>query len=74
MKSNSSSSYSRLGFTLFEIAIVMVIIGLLVGGVLVGQNLVESAAVKGTMKQIAHYDSAIENFQTRYNKLPGDTS
>ncbi|MCC7259610.1 MAG: type II secretion system protein, partial [Alphaproteobacteria bacterium] len=40
------------GFTLVELSIVMVIIGLIVGGVLVGQNLIKAAEMRATIQQI----------------------
>ncbi len=61
------------GFTLIEIAIVLVIIGLIVGGVLVGQSLINAAAVRATITQIEKYNTAVNTFRTRYNnQLPGD--
>ena len=62
------------GFTLIEIAIVLVIIGLLLGGVLKGQELITSARVRNL---IAHQDgvkAAYFGFLDRYRALPGDYS
>ena len=62
------------GFTLIEIAIVLVIIGLLLGGVLKGQELITSARVRNL---IAHQDgvkAADFGFLDRYRALPGDYS
>lgn len=63
---------SRSGFTLIELSIVLVIIGLLVGGVLVGRDLIASAAIRAQIGQIEKFNSAINTFRTKYNALPGD--
>jgi prepilin-type N-terminal cleavage/methylation domain-containing protein len=62
------------GFTLVEIAIVLVIIGLLLGGVLKGQQLIENTKYKNFVQQINAYRSAVYSFQDRYKALPGDFS
>jgi hypothetical protein len=51
---------------------VLVIIGLIVGGVLVGQNLIAAAGVRATISQIEKYNAAINTFYGKYNNLPGD--
>jgi len=61
------------GFTLVELAIVLVIIGLLIGGILVAQSMVRTAKIQAFIRQIDQFDVAITNFQTKYNSLPGDT-
>jgi prepilin-type N-terminal cleavage/methylation domain-containing protein len=60
------------GFTLIELSIVLVIIGLIVGGVLVGQDLIKAAEVRATVGQYEKYNSAINTFRTKYNGMPGD--
>lgn len=62
------------GFTLIEIAIVLVIIGLLVGGVLKGQELIKTAQVRKAISGIDELKTAIYGFQDRYRALPGDMS
>ncbi len=60
------------GFTLVEIAIVLVIIGLILGGVLKGQVLIDNAKYKNFSKQIESYRAAVHTFQDQYKGLPGD--
>ena len=60
------------GFTLVEIAIVLVIIGLLLGGILKGQELVQNARVRNLADQQNSVAAAYFAFQDRYRALPGD--
>jgi len=62
------------GFTLIELSIVLVIIGLIVGGVLVGQDLIKAAGIRATVQQIEKYNGAVNTFNGKYNGLPGDIS
>ncbi|HEY0664747.1 MAG TPA: prepilin-type N-terminal cleavage/methylation domain-containing protein [Gallionella sp.] len=66
MKRNQS------GFTLIEIAIVLVIIGLLLGGVLKGQELINSARVKNLAGDFKNIPVFIYGYQDRFRALPGD--
>ena len=59
-------------FTLIELSIVMVIIGLLVGGVLVGNDLIYAASVRAQIAQIQDIETQINTFKIKYNCLPGD--
>jgi prepilin-type N-terminal cleavage/methylation domain-containing protein len=59
------------GFTLVEIAIVLVIIGLLLGGVLKGQELITNAKVKSVTQDLEGYSAAYYAFQDRVGRLPG---
>jgi prepilin-type N-terminal cleavage/methylation domain-containing protein len=63
---------SRNGFTLVELSIVLVIIGLLIGGILVAQSMISAANITATVKQIGQFDAGVENFETKYGYLPGD--
>ena len=60
------------GFTLVEIAIVLVIIGLLLGGVLKGQELITQAKIKNIANDLNGMAAAIYGYQDRYKKFPGD--
>ena len=60
------------GFTLIEIAIVLVIIGLLLGGILKGQELITSARVRNLISQQDGVKAAFFGFQDRFRALPGD--
>ncbi len=60
------------GFTLVEIAIVLVIIGLLLGGILKGQELIISARVRNMADQSSGVQAAYYGFVDRYRKIPGD--
>ena len=60
------------GFTLIEIAIVLVIIGLLLGGVLKGQELITGARVRNLIQQQDGVKAAYFGFLDRYRSLPGD--
>jgi prepilin-type N-terminal cleavage/methylation domain-containing protein len=60
------------GFTLIEIAIVLVIIGLLLGGVLKGQELITSARVRNIVSQQDGVKAAYFGFLDRFRALPGD--
>ena len=62
----------QLGFTLVEIAIVLVIIGLLLGGVLKGQELINQAKIKNVINDINGVTAAVQAYQDRYRALPGD--
>jgi len=60
------------GFTLVEIAIVLVIIGLLLGGILKGQELINSARVRNLADQNSGIQAAYYGYIDRYRQVPGD--
>ena len=70
--SKLSKQTSQAGFTLVELAIVMIIIGLLIAGVLKGQELIANARVTSTVAQIKAIDAATSTFKDTYDSLPGD--
>ena len=60
------------GFTLIEIAIVLVIIGLLLSGVLKGEELIRAARVRNLISEEQGIKAAFYGFQDRFHALPGD--
>jgi prepilin-type N-terminal cleavage/methylation domain-containing protein len=72
MSKHITTHRSQAGFTLVELAIVMIIIGLLIGGVLKGQELIKNAQVTSTIAQLKGIDGATSSFRDMYNGLPGD--
>ena len=64
--------HQQSGFTLVEIAIVLVIIGLLLGGVLKGQELINSAKAKSYAQDFRTIQAALYGFQDRFKGIPGD--
>ena len=60
------------GFTLVEIAIVLVIIGLLLGGVLKGQEMINSAKVRNAVNDMNGVTAAFNAYIDRYRRMPGD--
>jgi prepilin-type N-terminal cleavage/methylation domain-containing protein len=63
---------SQKGFTLVEIAIVLVIIGLLLGGILKGQEMITQAKIKNVIADVTGVSAAMYGYQDRYRALPGD--
>lgn len=64
--------HQQRGFTLIEIAIVLVIIGLLLGGVLKGQELINSAKVKNMAMDLRNIPVFVYGYQDKFKRLPGD--
>lgn len=67
MKNNHNS-----GFSLVELAIVLIVIGLIIGGVLKGRELIESARLKSVLTQLNEYRVATGTFMDMFDALPGD--
>lgn len=65
------SSMTR-GFTLVELAIVLVIIGLIIGGVLGAQQVMTNAKINNAINGLQSYQSAVHTYNQNYNALPGD--
>jgi len=62
------------GFTLVELSIVLIIIGLLIGGILKGQELIRNAQSKSLIAQLDAYRTANNGFLDKYGQYPGDFS
>jgi prepilin-type N-terminal cleavage/methylation domain-containing protein len=60
------------GFTLIEIAIVLVIIGLLLGGVLKGQELIENSRIKSVVADMRGVSASYNSYVDRFRQIPGD--
>lgn len=63
---------SRHGFTLIELSIVLVIIGLIVGGVMAGKTLIQQAEIRVAASQLEKLETAYRTFQLKYECIPGD--
>lgn len=72
MKHHIQLARKQLGFTLVEIAIVLVIIGLLLGGVLKGQEMIENARIKSVVADMNGISAAYNSYLDRYRAIPGD--
>ncbi|HEU5047732.1 MAG TPA: prepilin-type N-terminal cleavage/methylation domain-containing protein [Rickettsiales bacterium] len=60
------------GFTLIELSIVLVIIGLIVGGILTGAELINNASMRAQATQLERYNTAVNTFRSQYGGIPGD--
>ncbi|MCE2926759.1 MAG: prepilin-type N-terminal cleavage/methylation domain-containing protein [Rickettsiales bacterium] len=60
------------GFTLIELSIVLVIIGLLAAGILIGRDLILAAQLRQQVSQFEQLNIAVNTFRLKYNCLPGD--
>ena len=72
MKASTHIRPQQAGFTLVEIAIVLVIIGLLLGGILKGQEMITQAKIKNIINDFNGVTAAVNTYQDRYRALPGD--
>lgn len=62
----------RKGFSLVELSIVLVILGLLTGGILAGQSLIRGAELRAVVSEYQRYLSATQSFRDKYMAIPGD--
>ncbi len=63
---------TQAGFSLLQLSIALVIMGLLVGGTLTGRDLINNAIIRSQISQIEKYNTAVGTFQNKYGGLPGD--
>ena len=62
------------GFTLIELSIVLVIIGLVTGGILLGKDMIRQAELRSVLSDLTRYETAVQTFNGKYDQLPGDMS
>jgi prepilin-type N-terminal cleavage/methylation domain-containing protein len=72
MHSSSSRTLAQRAFSLVELSIVLVILGLLIGGILSGQSLIRAAELRGVSTDLQRFNTAIYTFRDKYFALPGD--
>ncbi len=60
------------GFSLVELSIVLVILGLLTGGILAGQSLIRAAELRAVTTEFNKYQTAMQTFRDKYFAIPGD--
>lgn len=65
---------SQQGFSLIEIAVVLAIIGLVIGGIMGGTKLLAQSRLQGVLAQASSYAMSIDQFRQQYGELPGDFS
>ncbi len=71
-KFSTKRSSKRSAFTLIELSIVLIIIGLLVAGVTGGASLIKSAKLRSLMSEVIGYNVAVNSFNAIYDRMPGD--
>lgn len=64
--------HPRSGYTLLELSIVLIIIGLIMGGIFLGENIMENARIRRSVTQLTSLAAAVHVFEDKYNALPGD--
>lgn len=72
MISPRATTCAQPGFTLVELAIVLVIIGLIIGGIFVGLYLIEAASLRADISQLKKFSAAVNTFRLKFNAIPGD--
>lgn len=70
----NKTNASRRAFTLVELSIVLVIIGLIIGGVLTGQQIIQNARITNAVNGIQAYQAQFQTYAQNFGALPGDDS
>jgi prepilin-type N-terminal cleavage/methylation domain-containing protein len=70
----SRLNYRLAAFSLIELSVVLVIVGVLMGAIFKGQDLLDVAKVRSVVHDFQHIKVAIHNYQDTYGTLPGDDS
>ncbi len=65
-------SFTKRAFTLIELSIVLVVIGLIVSGIIAGSSIVAAGKVRGQISQLTRYQTATHTFKAQYEQWPGD--
>jgi prepilin-type N-terminal cleavage/methylation domain-containing protein len=69
---NAPRTLQHAGFSLAEVSIVLVILGLLVGGIMTGSHLIKAANIRATINQMGEMSQLVNTFRDKYMYLPGD--
>lgn len=70
--SHSKGQYIKYGFTLVELSIVLVIIGLVIGGIVFGRDMIRMSEIRATIVQVEQFKAASNAFKLKYNCIAGD--
>jgi len=71
-RENSNNLSSSSAFTLIEISMVLIVVGLLISGIVIAKDIIKHAESRTAIHQVNKYLVAINSFQMRYDALPGD--
>lgn len=70
----SKKSPQKRAFSLIELSIVLIIIGLLIAGITGGASLIKSASLRSAMGEARGYNVAVNSFYVQFDSLPGDSA
>lgn len=71
-KKKYQPSSNKNGFSLIELALTLVILGLIIGATVVGREMLHAAELRAVISEVENYKLIIDNFETQYEGLPGD--